>query len=327
MLNLRKVASGLAIAGLFGCVATASATTINAGFVPGIHNQIQDESREAYVDANGNGNFDVGDVIFGYVQINNFAQSGLNANNAVYGVFSQQITSIVGSHILFGTTTVAGLTLDALTGNANTAGGIAAFYDKAGVGGYGTDLITTPVGGATGMKDYIDFITAPTATLRLVAGFATSPAKANEFLASQSDLAGAANSNFINLPDSVTVAATSGGLSVLFNHTNFTYSSTETSNTPWFLGGISGNDYGVSISGGSVSGAGTGTTSPVPNAWLNADYGAFDFKQCSNATSGDVKCGFTDKNNFGLTPIPEPGTLALVALSLIGLGFAGRRRS
>jgi len=143
MFNAKRLAQALAVAGLIGTLGAAHAqTTINNGLVPGVFNLVQDESREAYVDANRNGLFDTGDVIFGYIRISNFSPAGLNSGNAVYGVFSQQITSTgPGGSINFGATTVAGLTLSALTGVAAPAGSIASFYDSA--AGYSTDLITT----------------------------------------------------------------------------------------------------------------------------------------------------------------------------------------
>ena len=228
MIRANRLAKALAAAaalGMFG--ASQAQTTINNGLTPGAQNLVSDESRETYVDANRNGLFDTGDVIFGYIQIQNFSPSGALAGNAVYGVFSQQVTSITGTtNINFGATTVAGLTLQALTGNAAApAGSIASFYDNA--AGYGTNLITTALGGATSMKDYIDFITG-NGTLRLTAGLS----RPSDFLVSGSNFAGAPNSNFINLPSGIQVAATGGGLSVVQNNTNFSYAANVSVSSP-----------------------------------------------------------------------------------------------
>jgi len=330
MFNAKRLAQALAVAGLIGTLGAAHAqTTINNGLVPGVFNLVQDESREAYVDANRNGLFDTGDVIFGYIRISNFSPAGLNSGNAVYGVFSQQITSTgPGGSINFGATTVAGLTLSALTGVAAPAGSIASFYDSA--AGYSTDLITTALGGATSMKNYIDFITS-NGTLRLTAGLS----RPSDFLvsgASNPAIVGGATSAFIGAPSNVAIASTGGGLTILTNNTNFSYAalvsaSTPPGYTPFFIDPIAQ----LGISGGSVSGSGApgATATPNPQNWLNADYAGFNFQQCLNAAGVDTPCGFIDKNDFGVIPfrVPEPGSLVLVSGALLALGGVGRRRS
>jgi hypothetical protein len=322
MVRANRLAKALAAAAALGLFGVAQAqTTINNGLTPGVQNLVQDESRETYVDVNRNGLFDTGDVIFGFIQIQNFAPSGALAGNAVYGVFSQQVTSFSGTSINFGATTVAGLTLQALTGNAAApAGSIASFYDNA--AGYSTNLITTALAGATSMKSYIDFITG-NGTLRLTAALS----RPSDFLVSGSSFAGAANSNFIGLPSNVTVASTGGGLTVVQNNTNFSYASNVTaSSPPGYAPLILDNIAQLGISAGTVSGSANAT--PIPQVWLNADYGAFNFQQCSSAAGADIACGFIDKNDFGLAPIrvPEPGSLLLVSGALLGLAGVGRRR-
>jgi len=325
MIQANRLAQALFAAGALGMFGAAQAADINAGLTPGVLNSVQDESREAYVDANRDGLFGAGDVIFGYIRLNNFAPSGAATNNSVYGVFSQQITAVNGTSITFGATTVAGLTLSALTGVAAPAGSIASFYDNA--AGYSVDLITTALGGSTSMKNYIDFITG-NGTLRLTAGLS----RPSDFLVSGANafFAGGANTNFINLPPDVTVASTGGGLTVLVNNTNFDYSPTViASSPPGYVPGILDPQAQLGVSSGTV--AGTLSQTPLPQAWLNADYGTFDFLQCSLDGPGgaDTACGFTDKNNFGVIPIrrvPEPGSLPLVSGALLGLAGVGRRR-
>jgi hypothetical protein len=320
MFKANRLVQALAAAGALGLFGSAQAVTINNGLTPGVFNLVQDESRETYVDANANGLFDTGDVIFGFIQIQNFSPSGALANNAVYGVFSQQVTSISGQSINFGATTVTGLTLAALTGGAQPAGSIATFYDNS--AGYSTNLITTALPGATSMKDYINFITG-NGTLRLTAGLS----RPSDFLASGSTFAGGPNANFVGLPSNVTVASTGGGMTVVQNNTNFSYASTVTaSSPPGYTPLIIDNIAQLGVSAGTVSGSAGAT--PIPQAWLNADYGAFNFQQCSTGAGTDIACGFINKNDFGLAPVrvPEPGSLLLVSGALLGLAGIGRRR-
>jgi hypothetical protein len=322
MFKTNRLAPALAVAGALGALGAAQATTINNGLTPGVFNLVQDESREAYVDVNGDGKFGVGDVIFGFIQINNFSPSGALANNAVYGVFSQQVTSVAGSSITFGATTVAGLTLSALTGAPAIAGAVASFYDNPLAGGYSTNLITTALGSATSMKDYINFITG-NGTLRLTAGLS----RPSDFLVSGSSFAGVSNSAFIGLPSNVTVASTGGGMTVVLNNTSFAYASTVTSSSPpGYVPLVLDTTAQLGISAGTVSGSGGAT--PIPQNWLNASYGGYTFQQCTSTAGINTACGFIDKNDFGVAPVavPEPGSLILVSGALLGLAGVGRRR-
>lgn len=298
----------------------AQAVTINSGLVGGEQNRLQDESRESYVDANNDGKFGVGDVIFGYIKIDKFNPSGLDANNQVYGVFSQQVANnSSGINLFFEATTVAGLRLtDLLGGNPNVgSNALAAFYDRSTP--YTADLtISKPAGSPTSMKDYIDYI-RNNGTLRLAAGFVD----ADDFLYSLINplsgiTVGSSTSMILSAPSGSTVAFNTGALSLTYNATGLEFEEQD-------AGG--GADGQVLVAEG-TTGSATGTSQlPAPtNTWKNAGPG---FSQCKSPTTGaDTDCGFTDKNNFFVTPIPEPGSLSLFSAALLGLaGFARRRKS
>lgn len=323
MFKIGKLASAVT-AGLLA-VGAAQAATINGGLVSGL-NSILDESRESYVDANRNGLFDVGDVIYGYIRISDFQPKGVTGNNQVYGVFSQQVLAgSAGRNVLFGATTVAGLRLvDLLGGDANVnTSAIAAFYDKPTP--Y-TDIINVnPPGPPTSMGGYLDYIRT-NGTLRLVAGLD----QADDFLFSEITAqaaglgvtVGAANAVFANplLTSAFTVAGNFGGFTFSYNNTDFSFDEVLTFNpvTGLFV------NADIAISSGTTSGANGANTLPSPNNWKEAG-GAF--AQCATAL-GDAACGFQNKNDFLVNvAVPEPGSLALTSLALLALGGLARRKS
>lgn len=325
MRNLKQLrpialALGLAVASF-----SAQAVLIGQGLVGG-DNTLIDESREAYVDANTNGKFDAGDVIFGYIRISDFQPGGSTGNNQVYGVFSQQIASTsAGRNVDFVATTVNGLTLkDLLGGNMNVGvNSLAAFFDSPTP--Y-TDLINSnPPGPPANMQGYIDYINN-NGTLELVAGFSDF----DDFLYSeittgafnQGIQIGSSNAAFATAGASLTLANNSGAFSLSYNNTGRIFNDLVPVLNPYAPGFILAE---VAVSSGTTAGS-AGAVNPDPKNWLDAGPG---YVQCATTTPGvDANCGFIDKNNFSVNVIPEPGSLALVSMALFGLtGFARRRKN
>jgi hypothetical protein len=308
----------------------AQAVTINGGLVAG-NNVLSDESRETYVDANKDGLFNIGDVVFGYVRISDFQPSGNPANLQVWGVFSEEIAAGSGGRdVIFKPTTVAGLTLKELLGNDARVGAnsFAAMYDSP-VGF--TDMINAaPPTNPTSMQGYFDYIRT-TGTLRIVGGFVDS----NDFLYSENTRQGALqvgdpNGGIANAPfGPLSIASNFGAISITYNATDWLFNDVPTQN-PLQLGGW-GNAQGQIVISSGTTGGGAGAL-PNPDNWKNAgnDSSGNPYLQC-NVGGVDQNCGFTDKNDFAVNAykqLPEPGSLGLFSTALLGLaGFARRRKS
>jgi hypothetical protein len=332
---------------LWGLGSPADAGFFSSTLTPGVDNRYEDNSREAFFDNPGgtpSGTFGVGDVIVGFVRIDNkTAPNGLDLkipSPHVYAVFSQQVVAVSGTGVIFGPTTVAGLTLANITGAAVPATAVFAVYDS--IPGFGTDLITTSpgnvgTGGAVTMKDYINFITA-NGSIALVGLISTAPRTANgDFLIASSIFAGASTvqagactpigTTLGCLQESQSVAAFSGGFTDDPTLTGLALDRVVASNSlaaDPAAGGIVAGFYQIALTQGAASGF-IGAVNA--SQWTNgSEFGAFT--QCS-VNGAPASCGFTDNVTFVVHPtqrVPEPASLMLVGIGLLGLAGLSRMR-
>jgi len=316
-------------------------------------NTFEDGSRETVFDTNADGRFDTGDVIAGIVEIRLVNSNDISHPDHIYGIFSQQVASIVpnGSNfdVFFQPTTATGLTLSALTGAAQPATGIIAVYtDASGFGATGqvgsptiSSLLSNPPAGAAGtvsIKDYASVITS-NGTREMVIGVnpnqeaiagnvdtsvsLTGPSVAQkDYFHAITTTVGSGlalpggYSLMALLTTGQTVATIDFGLTILVSPPDVIFGNTGTGST----GLATGFQYQATLSSGAARGGSNDPTYPVYSTNGN------DFTSTQNAVGG-----FQDNGTFQVTPTtiaPEPGSLVLfggLACTWM-VGFAARRR-
>jgi hypothetical protein len=330
-LSVQAMALGFALAVSAG----AQASFLSGQLTPNTLNIFEDNSREAAVDVNRNGLFDVGDVLIGFIRIDlKSSPNTATYDNQIYAIFSQQMTGQVactsgGNCQTFAATTVAGLRLSDIVAGADP-NGIAAVYS----GGPISDLIATAPGGF--LTDYFNVI--KTMTLDLVAGIGGAGTNADgaDFLTARAEVpanfgaAGAGCANFLSmlcLTGTDTVASYAAGLSILqtFGGTSaFTFADNVSSINFANLA-LSGPRFQLSISGGNATG---GSGDPNMASWGDVS-NLGNFAQCgfANNEPGFLPCGFIDNADFGIRPlaVPEPATLILLGSGLAVAAYGLRK--
>ncbi len=302
---------------ILGTSALSLAADFDAFLVPGAVNNFEDNSREAFFDTGtGNsGTFGVGDVVVGFVHIEN--RSGPNPTslgNTTYAVFSQQVTGISSGVVTFGTTTVTGLTMDALVTGASSSAMVSLISRNA---GFSTDLILAAPTNQTGtstvtMADYIKFLTN-NGTLQATFGI---NAINNFFTAALTNGTTPSTNDILISPQSISFASFSAGLSLLQSSLTFGLANDVVCNGA----GVPITVSQLCISGGEVHG---GADADPANFLNGSEFGASPIDQCGE--SGDSPCGFVDNAHFAVHPVPEPTSMILFGFGLAAIGMYGRR--
>ena len=293
-------------------VLTGAAASAHAGFIDTVilgQNTYQDLSREQIAYQKGTSGLQVGDVVFGFIQIQSNTTPGGPAltQNTLYLAYSLQVTSITnsGTVVNFGPTAAANAnSLQTLLGKPTLdAGTVAIVYDRLNTSPFGVNLVTTnpPPGATATMQDYLKYLNS-NGTLEFTAGFkGTNPDFFNTTLgvvAGTQLTASTATPTVLNgLSNGITFGTNTGGLSVILNNTGLPFAALNVSND--------GNLHDVSIQQASVAG---GKNLANFNNW---------------GQPGTNTAGVSNNASFSVWIVPEPTSIALVGMACGGLLAGG----
>jgi hypothetical protein len=327
MFRVKQIRWTLTLVGLF----LAAEQRLHAGVidtvVPNTLNQYSDLSLERIVFQNGSAGIQVGDQVYGFIQLGQRTIPGMSAGqvaqflNSSYLAFAETVTAITngGTVLQLGPTNSGPNSLNSILGTSFPVGTLAVVYDvPQGAGLALTNLPGMPPSGGATMNQYLQYINA-NYNKEIATGFAPGD---NSFLQVQLGVIGGVQQTassvtaaFLNSTgnNGVQFSTFSGGLSVLQNNTPFTFSNT-----------ILGTDlkvHQIAVTNGAAAG-----DASDPNYGGSSPNGNF-------AQPGANSAGFRDNAAFQFIPqtppptVPEPTTLALFGLGTLGLaGWRLRRQ-
>ena len=319
-------------------------------------NTFSDQDREALFDMNGNGKFDAGDVLLGYVVLHSRAAPlpGIGLGNSdLYAVFAQQV---VGDRVTtdpLSSTTTHQIALAPLAAggvatflNTNVTPGQATWGDGQTLGmvfdTVGADFIANApaasADGINGQTTITDFMAAIAGgNYALTTGFGTGLTQSDDHWVSTDTVSTLfdpfANLSLLNslsqsggLPGTTSYQA---GLSILSTAVPYTPDKFLESVylAPDFQsGGIT--THQLTVVNGKLSGAADHCFNNVNPYFSGASLcgagsGLFNF---GGNTADVAYYGFSSNADFNVNPVPEPFTVSLLGVGLVGIGVVSRRR-
>ncbi len=346
MFTRKQLTAGLVGAGLLLGLAGPAQASYLSGKITNGSNTFEDQSREAYFDVNGDGLFGVGDVLTGFLRIDDKTKPppAFSTENHIYAIFTQEIVALSvsagggGGVVTFGAVSPGnGLSLAEMGVSGALATDMVAVYSSTATPtGFSVDMILNSPGDQTGngtvtLADYFKLI-MDEGVLDIRAGLSdlgnagafcsgvTGGTGADCWMGT-STAAGGSNSQFIGLADSITVANFIAGLTTSLDPAGWELLDATPAGafpTPGAL---------ITISELAVSNGAARGSSGVANEfeWIDGSELSKSL-QCTSKNGENTVCGFVDDADFTFKAVPEPATIGLLGLSLFGLGAMRRRQ-